>query len=119
MGIISGTIELSKMTHVVMTKKGKEGKEIKGLFIPLELNHIVEKNERFYLNIVGFETPNSEYNTHGVKVSLAKEVREKMSKEDQNALPFIGSLNADKSSGSSAPTAAPSFEVGEEDDLQF
>ena len=119
MGIISGTIELNKLTHVVLTKKGKEGNEIKGLFIPLELNRIVEKDAKFYLNIVGFETPNSEYNTHGVKVSLAKEVREKMSKEDQNAMPFIGSLNADKSSGSSAPTAAPSVDLGEEDDLPF
>ena len=119
MGIISGTIELNKLTHVVMTKKGKEGKEIKGLFIPIELNHIVEKDARFYFNFVGFETLKSEYNTHGVKVSLAKDVREKMSKEDQNAMPFIGSLNADKSSGSSAPTAAPSVQVGENDDLPF
>lgn len=39
---LNGNLALSKLIHVRMKKKNKEGVEIEGLFIPIELNKLVE-----------------------------------------------------------------------------
>lgn len=38
---LSGSLALSKTKHVLMTCKGKEGKDIKGMFVPFEANKLV------------------------------------------------------------------------------
>ena len=128
MAHIPGTIELNKLVHVtIVEKKNKAGKIIKLAMIPLELNHIVEKDGRMFLNFIGFETPKSEYNSHGIKVSLPKALRESMTKEQKNEMPFIGGLKLESENNNqqSAPATTQnddfnnSSDNDEEDNLPF
>lgn len=91
--MIGGKINLQSLTHVKMEVNGKNGK-VKGIFIPLEINHIHEGEKGCYLDLVAFPLKEAkDYQTHLVKQSLPKAVREKMTDEDKKNQPIIGSLN--------------------------
>ena len=46
-----------------------------------------------YLNMSAFETQNNQYgDTHLVKPNLPKEVRERMTDEERNAVPILGNM---------------------------
>ena len=101
--MITGSINLAALKYVLMEKKGKEGKSIKGMFIPIEANNLQEHEKGgIYLNIVAFDMKEpKDWATHIVKQSLKKEVREAMSEEEQKAIPILGNLK----DVSSEPTA--------------
>lgn len=125
MSTITAKINLAKLPKtVIIDKKGKSGDMIRGIFIPIELNHLFEgKDGAIYLDTIAFEISNPQYNdTHMVKQSLPKDVRQKMTKEQQDNQPIIGNLNANfggggvSSGGSNSATQGP---ITEDDDLPF
>ena len=124
--MITGKLNLAKLIHVKMEKKGKNG-IVKGLFIPIEVNHLYnsEATGNVYLDLVAFGLKDPKDNqTHLVRQSLSKDVREAMSDKEQKSIPIIGSLNNMESSGGSGHTETPN-DAGEgksfteDDDLPF
>jgi len=121
--MITGSVNLAALKYVLMEKKGKEGKQVKGMFIPITQNHLQEhESGGIYLNLVAFDMKEpKDWATHIVKQSLKKEVREAMSDEEQKAIPILGNLKA----GSSEPQAQDNkasdevFDAEGDDDLPF
>jgi len=118
--MIKGKLNIAKLVHVKMEKKGKTGM-VKGIFLPIENNHFFEgKDGNLYLDIVAFALKEpKDGQSHLVKQSLPKDVREKMSKEEQNAIPIIGSLDVDGTRAETSNNAAPETTFGDDDDLPF
>lgn len=93
--MITMKINLSAFTHVKMTKKGKDGNLVKGIFIPIEMNNIFEsqKSGALYVDFIAFEVKNPKDDTHIIKQSLSKEKRASQSEEEKRAMPIFGNLN--------------------------
>lgn len=122
---LTGSIALTKLIHVMMEKKGKNGM-VKGLFIPLEQNLLTEKDGAVYMpvNIV-YKSEQDQYKQNGF---IAKTTDSKIwkdlddvGKENAKKLsPILGnikdwsSLSADDNSGSASEQT-----LTEEDDLPF
>lgn len=69
------------------------------LVIPIEENNIfisTDENNRpkaAYLDLTAWELKNPKYEeTHMIKQSLSKEIREKMTDEEKKAMPILGGL---------------------------
>jgi hypothetical protein len=121
--MIGGKINLGQLQHVVVKKKGKDKKEIECMVIPIESNHLFKgKDGNIYLDIVAFELKDPKHNdTHLVKQSLPKEIREKQTEEEKNAVPILGNLNVNVGGGGAAApnNAAPGVTLSDDDDLPF
>ncbi len=104
--MLKGKLNLAKLKSQVLDFKGKSG-PVKCLVIPIEENHLFwsEKTGAVYFEFVGFESESLKEWTHSVKQSLPKEVREKMTKEEQYAYPYLGNVNV---GGRVDETATPS-----------
>lgn len=122
----SGSIALTKLVHVVMTKKGKKGKDIKGLFIPIKENHLVEGKEGavyMALNIIT-KTPQDDHGQNGfIAQNGGKKWSEASEKEKEayRALPILGNIKdfEDTKGTSSSDTSGSKGNVDEDDDLPF
>ena len=123
MSNIGGKLDLTQLIHVKTKKKNKAGEEIDCIVIPVQTNNLFQGEKgNVYIDLIAFPLKEAkDYATHLVKQSLPKDVREKMSKEDQNAMPILGNLKVMDGAQSSAPnTAAGSgVTVGENDNLPF
>ena len=100
----------------------------KCLVIPIEDNNLfVSANadgtpKAVYLDLSAFALREPKYDqTHLVKQSLPKEVREKMSKEELDAMPILGGMKAFENVSNNAADAcnAPIVGVDSVDDLPF
>lgn len=118
--MIVGKINLAALKHVLMEKKGKDGM-VQGIFIPIEANHIFKSEKgNVYLDLIAFDAVNEEYKqTHMVKQSLPKEVREAMSEEEQRSQRILGHLNTKVGKTEDVPNSAADGVIGEDDDLPF
>jgi len=99
--MITGSINLTAVQKVGIAKV----KEQECLIIPIEANNLEkDKNGNVYLSFVAWEnkTPN-DFSTHGIKQSFKKEIREKMSKEEQYAQKFLGNLKVTGGFEAAAP----------------
>ena len=111
-----------------MELKKSDGTTVKGMFIPYEANHIFvsEKGGR-NIDLISFEyKEKKDWGTHMTKQSLPKDVREKMTEQEQKDMPIFGNLNIDGSQGNkeASTNAAPGkvFDPNQEinaDDLPF
>ena len=92
--MIKGKFNLAAFKHVFMKKKNKEGKEITGIFIPLEANSLFHSEKGgVYFDMVAFQMKQAkDYATHIIKQSFNKETREKMSDEEKQNQPIFGNL---------------------------
>lgn len=122
----SGSIALTKLVHVVMKKKNKKGKEIKGLFIPIKENHLVEGKEgAVYMALsVVTKSPQDDYGQNGfISQNGGKKWSEasEKEKEEYKALPILGNIKdfEDSKGTSSNDTSGAKGEIDEEDDLPF
>ena len=91
MNNVSIKLNLASLKHALM-KSEKTGKPL--LVIPVEENNLFKSEKgNIYLDLIAFpvKSPNEDQ-THVVKQSLPKDMREKMSKDEQKALPIIGNL---------------------------
>jgi hypothetical protein len=93
MARIRGKINLAKLKSTVMDLKGKSGNPVKCLIIPIEENYLFHSQQgAVYLDVICFESTSIPEYTHSIKQSLPKDIREKMTKEEQNSFPFLGNL---------------------------
>lgn len=122
----SGSIALTKLKHVIMTKKGKKDKKVKGLFIPIKANHLVEgKDDSVYMAVsVITKTPQDDYGQNGF---IAQNGNKKWSessedeKEAFKALPILGNIKdfEDSKTSSNDTSGAASSGIDEDDDVPF
>lgn len=87
-----------------ITLTGKSGQPVECIVIPKKRNNVFcsEKGGR-YLDLVCFETPNSEYGSHLVTVSKTKEEQEhEKSTGERVTKPILGNLKPFGNSQSSA-----------------
>ena len=123
--MIGSKLNLAVLKHKVLELKGKSGM-IEGIFIPIEANQLFYSKEKgnVYLDLVGFDIKNpaeGQKDTHLVKQSFSKEVREKMTKEEIEAVPVIGNHTVlGGGGGAAAPqTMADEMDAGDMADLPF
>lgn len=86
--------DLSKLTGFGKTTlTGKSGVPKRCIVIPIEENGIFEGEKGTYLDLVCFETPQSEYSSHLVSISKTKEEMETEKATGQRFIkPIVGNL---------------------------
>lgn len=92
--MITLKINMLELKCSVKKMKAKSG-EIDCLVIPIELNNLFVGEKGVYLDIVGFELKNPKEgsrDTHLLKQSFSKEIREKMTDDELKAVPILGNL---------------------------
>lgn len=118
----TGKLNLAALHHVVQKQKGKTG-TFECLVIPIEKNNLFksDKTGAVYLDLIAFGLKEpKDYQTHLVKQSLPKEVREAMSDEEKKAQPIIGNLNMKGEGGfTEANNNAANEVLDAGDDLPF
>jgi len=120
----SGSIALTKLVSVKMTKNGKDGNPVKGIFIPYEKNYITVKDNAAYLNVnvVLHETPDQYKNDGFISQKLDTEKYKELGKEAANALklPILGNVRNFATGGNSNDSSGKAAEVIDENgDLPF
>lgn len=101
-----------------VTLTGKSGQAKRCLVIPIEGNSVFEGEKGTYIDLVCFETPNSEYGSHMVTLSKTKEEQEREKQTGERIRkPIVGNLkpfgNSQASSGEeySLPNQAAAQQV--------
>lgn len=121
---LNGSIAISKLRHDVLdVKYGK--KNIRGIFLPIDQNHIAEVKDAFYLPVRVIIYPEeNEYGQHGMIAQSVDSKKYKEASEEQKEefkkLPIIANLkdfyfNPDNSGKMEGETP----EVEPQDDLPF
>ena len=87
-------LDLSKFNGFgKITLQGKSGQAKRCAVIPLEDNNVFEGEKGTYLDLVCFETPDSEYGSHLVTISKTKEEQEQEKKTGERIRkPIVGNL---------------------------
>lgn len=115
-----------KNSCVVTVKGARETK--RGVFIPIDDNNIfISADENLkakgaYIDFTAWEnkSPGKYGDTHSIRQSLAKEVRDRMTEEQLNAVPYIGNMKPFEVKNMSETVNAPATYVDEDtDDLPF
>lgn len=118
---VSIKINLAQLTHALM-KSDKTGNDL--LVIPIEDNNLFKSEKgNIYLDLIAFpvKTPNDDQ-THIVKQSLPKAVRDAMTEEQKRDQPIFGNMKiwGDGPRSEPAPkNAAPGAVAKAADDLPF
>lgn len=109
----------------IVNIKGKNSTK-KGVFIPIEDNNLfVTADENLkpkgaYVDFIAWENqqPGKYGDTHSLRQSLPKEVREKMNEQELKEIPFFGNMKPYEQINAANSVAAQTMSV-EEDDLPF
>ena len=122
MSRISGKINLFQLNAVRKAMPGKLG-PVECIIIPIEKNKLFVGEKGVYLDLIAFEVDPSKRkgeskDTHLLKQSFSKEVRESMSEEELKSLPILGSLQVWGEQTEQAPISKTDL-LKEEDDLPF
>lgn len=123
-----GKINLLKLNNAcIVSIKGKTGSK-KGIFIPIEDNHLFvsaddsNKPKGVYADFIAWENKVAGKfgDTHSFKLSVPKEIREKMSEEELKKIPYFGTIKPYELQNASSSVTAPEAEVEDPaDDLPF
>lgn len=122
-----GKLNLLKFKNsCIITVKGNATK--RGIFIPIEDNNLFItadedlKPRGAYIDFMAWENqqPGKYGDTHGIRQSLPKEVRERMTEEQLKAVPYFGNMKPYEVQNASQTVEAPAAQVDENvDDLPF
>lgn len=87
-------IDLSKLNHVVRELPKKGGGTTKVIILDGPSNHLFFSDKgSVYIDLVAFENREIKYdNTHSIKQSLSKEIRDKMTEDQLKSMPFLGNM---------------------------
>lgn len=136
MSNFSGRINLMKLKNsAVVSINGRTGAK-KCVVIPIDDNHLFvsadenNKAKGVYMDFIAWENrvPLQSGDTHGLKMSLPKDVREKMTADEQKNIPFIGNMkpyeyeaknSADVVDAPQVQVATTNNSPSEDDDLPF
>jgi hypothetical protein len=122
---LSGSIALTKLVHVIMDKKGKDGNLIRGIFIPIQQNLLLEKDKAIYMSVnVNFKAEQDQYGHNGfisktTESSVWKGLDEAGKEEAKKLSPILGNIKDWSASANDNAGAASEAVIGEEDDLPF
>ena len=117
--MITLKINLLELKGQVKLLKGKSG-DLECFCIPIDINHIFRGEKGLYLDMIAFDIKNVKEgmkDTHLIKQSLPKDVREKMSEDELKTMPILGNMRI--SEGSSGEPISSPVVKSEEDDLPF
>lgn len=122
MSRISGKINLLNLHAIRKIMPGQLG-PVECLVIPIEKNSLFVGDKGVYLDLIAFEIDPSKRkseskDTHLIKQSFSKEVREKMTDEQIKDLPILGNLQVWGEQQESAPVSSTAVQ-DETDDLPF
>jgi hypothetical protein len=120
MSTISGKLNFLQLKVVVKKMKAQSG-EINCLVIPIEENNLFVGEKGIYLDFIGFEYKSKkedQKDTHLIKQSLPKEIREKLTPAELESIPIIGNLQVWGEKIDSEPVSNPD-PLDEVDDLPF
>lgn len=114
-------LDLSKLEGFgKVTLTGKSGQAKRCIVIPIQGNSVFEGEKGTYIDLVCFETPNSEYGSHMVTLSKTKEEQEHEKQTGERIRkPIVGNLkpfgNSQASSGEeySLPNQAAAQQVAQ------
>ena len=128
MNSYSGKMNLLKFKNAcIVTVQGKTQAK-RGVFIPVDDNNLFIsadedlKPKGAYLDFMAWENqqPGKYGDTHSLRQSLAKEVRERMTDEELKAVPYIGNMKPYEIPNAARTVEAPQATVDEGmDDLPF
>lgn len=124
----NGKLNLLKLKRAGIMQIQGRTKVLRCLVIPVEDNNIFvttdENNhpKAAYLDLTAWELKNPKYEeTHMIKQSLSKEIREKMTDDEKKAMPILGGLkpaNFEAQNGAST-CDAPFAQAQDLSDLPF
>lgn len=122
MSRISSKLNLLQLHAVRKMITGKLG-AVECIVIPIEKNKLFVGEKGIYLDLIGFDIDPAKRNadskdTHLVKQSFSKEVREAMGEEDLKKLPIIGNHIVWSEATESESVSSTDLQ-NEEDDLPF
>ena len=124
----NGKLNLLKLKRAGVMQIPGRTEVLRCLVIPIEENNIfisTDENNRpkaAYLDLTAWELKNPKYEeTHMIKQSLSKEVREKMTDEERKAMPILGGLKPVifESQNAASSCDAPFAQTQNLDDLPF
>lgn len=120
MNNINGKINLMQLKAVRMNLKGKTG-IMECVVLPIAANHLFVGEKGIYLDLIAFEKRTQQEgnkDTHIIKQSLSKDIREAMTEEEKQAMPILGSLQVWAGSQESEPESSMDIQT-ETDDIPF
>ena len=122
MSRISGKLNLLQLHAVVKLITGQTG-PVECLVIPIIKNRLFKGDKGIYLDIVGFEIDPAKRNanskdTHILKQSFSKEIRETMTEDELRSLPILGNLQVWDGASSMEPISSSDLQP-ENDPLPF
>ena len=116
-------IDLLKLNNVFLRNFVGKTATKRCIVVPVDDNPSVFLGEKgCYLNAVAYEISNKQYgDSHILKADLPKEVRERMTEEERNALPILGNMRPIKPKQMQVHGSLPmdSPEGQPDDDLPF
>ena len=124
----NGKLNVLKLKRAGVMQIPGRTEVLRCLVIPIEENNIfisTDENNRpkaAYLDLTAWALKNPKYEeTHMIKQSLPKEVREKMTDEEKKAIPILGGLKPVifESQNAASSCAAPIAQTQNSDDLPF
>jgi len=117
---LNGSIALTKLPQsIILEKKGKSG-IVRGVFLPIDGNHLIEKDGAIYMDIrVTVRDEVDQYGQNGfISKGVPSEVYKSL-KDTPDALksaqPILGNIKDFSASSNSAPVET----VSDDDDLPF
>ena len=120
MSRISGKINLLQLYAVRKMINGQAGL-VECLVIPIEKNRLFIGDKGVYLDLIAFEIEKPKEgskDTHLVKQSFSKEVREEIGEEELKKLPILGNLQVWDGQSESSPISSGELQ-DELSDLPF
>ena len=113
MTTFTGKINLLRLKNsCIVTVKGKSATK-KGVFIPIEDNNL-------FISADDDLKPGKYGDTHSIRQSLPKEVRERMTDEELRAVPYFGNMKPFTIENAAKEVEAPVAQMtGQDDDLPF
>ena len=128
MSSYSGKMNLLKFRNAcIVSVKGKASTK-RGVFIPIDDNNLfISADENLkpkgaYIDFTAWENqqPGKYGDTHSIRQSLAKEVRERMTDDELKAVPYFGNMKPYTLENAAKTVEAPSSQVDEGlEDLPF
>lgn len=128
MSSYSGKMNLLKFRNAcIVSVKGKASTK-RGVFIPIDDNNLFIsadenlKSKGAYIDFTAWENqqPGKYGDTHSIRQSLAKEVRERMTDDELKAVPYFGNMKPYTVENAAKTVEAPSAQVDEGlEDLPF
>lgn len=131
-----GSIALTKLVHVKMTKKGKDGNPVDGIFIPFKQNDMVlgevkeDKTQAVYMPFTVVLKPTRDdkgqdgFITKAIDSKTFKAFTDAEKEESKKRTPILGSFKDFSSGGGEADSAGDAgsgatFDADSDDDLPF